>query len=162
AYYVDFKDRLLANTIGAGIVGNPVVLQNVGGVKTKGAELGVRWSFASSWAWYNSLSYNDSTYGDDVVSYSVATNGSTVKTVVPTNGKTVVDAPKVLFKSEFGYDDGTLFGKLGLDYTGKRYFTYTNDLLTVGDGNGNVDSYAVLNLGIGYRLAMSGTGFMKN
>jgi iron complex outermembrane receptor protein len=159
-YYVDFKDRLLANTIGAGIVGNPVVLQNVGAVQTKGAELGARWAFATHWSWYNSLSINDSKYKDNVVSYQVV-NGATVKTVVPTSGKTVVDAPKTLFKSQFGYDDGSFFAKLGLDYTGKRYFTYTNDLLTAGDGNGNVASYTIFDLGVGYRLT-KGLGFVKS
>jgi iron complex outermembrane receptor protein len=159
-YYVDFKDRLLANTIGAGIVGNPVVLQNVGGVETKGAELGVRWALAANWSWYNSLSLNDSKYKDDVVSNSIV-NGAVVTAIVPTSGKTVVDAPKTLLKSEFGYDDGRLFAKLGLDYTGKRYFTYTNDLLTAGDGNGKVDSYTILNLGLGYRFTES-PGFLKN
>ena len=41
---VDFKDRLLVNTIGAGIVGNPTALQNVGDVETQGAEVGMRWA----------------------------------------------------------------------------------------------------------------------
>ena len=58
AYLVNLKDRLLVNSIGAGIVGNPTALQNVGDVKTTGAELGVRWEFMNNWSWYTSLSYN--------------------------------------------------------------------------------------------------------
>ena len=150
-YYVDFKDRLLANTIGSGIVGNPVVLQNVGGVKTKGAEFGALWSFRPSWNWYNSLSYNDSTYSDDVIKNTIVA-GLPVTVVTPISGKTVVDAPKTLFRSELGYDDGRVFGKLGLNYTGKRYFTYLNDR--------SADSYAVLNLGGGYRF--ENLGSVKN
>jgi iron complex outermembrane receptor protein len=72
----------------------------------------------------------------------------------------VVNAPKTLFKSQFGYDDGNLFAKLDLDYTGKRYFTYTNDLNVAGDGRGSVDAYTLLNLGAGYRLSR-GLGFLK-
>jgi len=143
-YYVDFKDRLLTNTVGAGIVGNPTVLQNVGDVETTGAELGVLWAFADDWSWYNSLSYNQSEYQDDVVSVAII-DGLPVTTITPTGGKNVVDTPQELFKSELGYDNGTFFGKLGLDYVGERYFTYTNI-------DGKVDSYAVFNLGLGYRL----------
>ena len=144
-YYVDFKDRLLANTIGAGIVGNPVVLQNVGGVETKGAEIGALWSFRSDWTWYNSLSYNDSTYKDDVVSVTIdPISGLPVTTITPTKGKTIVDAPKTMLRSEVGYDNSRWFGKLGASYTGKRYFTYLNDQ--------NAGAYTVLNIGGGYRF----------
>ncbi len=156
-YYVDFKDRLLVNTIGSGIVGNPTVLQNVGDVQTQGAEIGVRWAFMEDWSWYNSLSYNESEYQDDVLRVDIVA-GVPVTTIIPTGGKTVVDSPKELLKSELSYDNGTYFGKLGLDYTGKRYFTYTNDLSTVGDGAGNVSSYTVLNLGLGYRFRDFGFG----
>ena len=158
-YYVDFKDRLLTNTIGAGIVGNPTVLQNVGDVQSQGAELGVRWVFADDWNWYNSVSYNQSEYQNDVVSVAIVL-GVPVTTLTPTGGKTVVDTPKELFKSELSYDNGTIFGTLGVDYTGKRYFTYTNDLTTVGDGAGSVGSYTVLDLGLGYRF--KDFGFGKN
>ena len=83
-----------------------------------------------------------------------------VTTITPTGGKTVVDAPKEMLKSEIGYDDGRFFGKLGVDYSGERFFTYTNDLVTVGDGAGKVDSYTVFNFALGYRL--SDLGFGKN
>lgn len=152
-YHVDFKDRLLAYAPGAGIVGNPAVLQNVGNVETNGAELGLNWRIARTWSWYNSLSLNDSKYKDNVVDASG-------RIVTATSGKAVVNAPKTLFKSQFGYDDGNLFAKLDLDYTGKRYFTYTNDLNVAGDGRGSVDAYTLLNLGAGYRLSR-GLGFLK-
>ena len=164
-YFVEFKDRLVGNTLCSGIVGCPVVLQNVGDVETKGAELGVRWSFADDWSWYNSVSYNDSEYQDDVVS----TNTLGQETVIPTGGKQVVDTPKELFKSELSYDNGTFFGKLGLDYTGERFFTYTNSMCDPrtgplfptpcsADGQGKVDSYAIFNLSVGYRLKNLGFG----
>jgi iron complex outermembrane recepter protein len=150
-YYVDFKDRLLGISVGSGIVGNPSVQQNVGDVETKGAEIGARWAFAEDWSWYTSLSYNESEYKDDVI------NGLGV-VLAATAGKTVVDAPKELFKSELGYDNGTIFGKLGVNYTGKRYFTYTNDLSTVDDGAGSVPSYTVFDMNLGYRFRDFGFG----
>ncbi len=118
-YYVDFKDRLLGNTIGAGIVGNPVVLQNVGDVRTNGAELGVRWAFMDDWSWYTSLSYNQSEYQDDVTRIDLGEGGVPITTIIPTGGKKVVDAPQELLKSELSYDNGTIFGKLGVDFTGE-------------------------------------------
>ena len=144
-YLVDFKDRLLAYAPGSGIQGNPTVLQNVGKVRTKGAELGLRWAVTSNWNWYNSLSFNDSTYRDNVTDAAGAI-------VAATSGKQVVDAPKVLLKSEFGYDDGHALAKIGLDHTGKRYFTYTNDLAVAGDGKGYVGSYTTLDFSAGYRF----------
>lgn len=179
-YYVEFKDRLLVNTIGSGIVGNPNVLQNVGDVESKGAEFGARWAFADDWTWYNSVSYNDSQYQDDVVSVTVAAGPPVVTTTTtrPTGGKQVVDTPKELFKSELSYDNGTYFGKLGLDYTGERYFSYTNSICNpaivtispppvpppaapcIADGNAKVDSYALFNLSLGYRF--KDFGFGKN
>jgi iron complex outermembrane receptor protein len=151
-YYVEFKDRLLGIQAGSGIVGNPTVQQNVGGVKTKGVEVGARWQISPSWSWYNSLSYNQSEYQDDVVD----ANGVVL---AATKGKTVVDAPEELFKSELSYDNGAFFGKLGLDYTGERYFTYTNDLVAnSGDGLGKIDSYTLLDMALGYRLKDFGIG----
>ncbi len=158
-YYVDFKDRLLGISVGSGIVGNPSVQQNVGDVETKGAEIGARWAFAEDWSWYTSLSYNESEYKDDVI------NGLGV-VLAATAGKTVVDAPKELFKSELSYDNGTIFGKLGVDYTGERYFTYTNSLCNPsappcpanGDGNGKVDAYTVFDMNLGYRFRDFGFG----
>lgn len=167
-YYVDFKDRLLGNTIGAGIVGNPVVLQNVGDVQTKGAELGVRWAFMDDWSWYTSLSYNESRYQDDVTRIDLGEGGIPITTIIPTGGKHVVDAPQELLKSELSYDNGTIFGKLGVDFTGERYFTYTNSLCNPlappcppdGDGQGKVKSYTVANMSLGYRF--KDFGFGKN
>ena len=158
-YYVDFKDRLLVLTVGNGIVGNQNILQNVGGVRTKGAELGIDWHIAPNWGWYNSLSYNDSTYQDNVVTHTVVPvvpatippTFTTVTTITPTEGKTVVDAPKSLFKSELSYDDGHAFGKLAIDCTGSRFFTYTNDQ--------QVAAYTLVNLSAGYHWA--DIGFAK-
>lgn len=133
-YHVDFKDRILGIQQGAGIVGNPTVLANVGKVQTNGAEAGLSWSPARNLNWVNSISYNNSQYKD-----SFSTNG----VLVPVSGKQVVDAPKVMFKTELGYDNGVYFGRIAANYTDKRYYTYLND--------NSVDAYTLWNASAGYR-----------
>ncbi len=144
-YYVSFENRLFGVTQGSGIQGNPSALSNVGGVTAKGFELAADWTFAPDWSLFASYAYNDSTYDDDT------RNGDGV-VVARTGGKTTVDTPEHLLKSELGYDNGSLFGRLSLSYVGKRYFTYENDT--------GVPSHMVGDLAVGYRL--SGPGLLKD
>ncbi|MDE2092222.1 MAG: TonB-dependent receptor [Burkholderiales bacterium] len=139
AYIVSFHDRLLGVQQGAGIVGNPTVLSNVGGVRTLGLEAALSVRLAPGLSWYNSLSQGRSTYRNDVVS-----NGVTYATA----GKRVTDAPDSMVKSILGYDNGRLFGNVGLDYMSKRYYTYLND--------GSVPSRTLFNLSGGYRTRSLG------
>ncbi|MDC8784344.1 TonB-dependent receptor [Roseateles koreensis] len=134
AYLVNFHDRLLGVQQGAGIVGNPTVLSNVGGVRSIGLEAALSLRLSTHIDWYNSLSLSNSTYRDNVVS-----NGS----VVATSGKHVTDSPDTMFKSILGYESGSLFGNVGLDYMSKRYYTYLNDSA--------VPSRTLVNLNGGYR-----------
>jgi iron complex outermembrane recepter protein len=146
-YHVDFKDRLVGITQGPGIVGNPSVLANVGGVTTKGIEAALTWRPTEQLTWFNSLSYNDSKYDDDYTT----TNGAGVQTVVPVKGKRVVDTPEVLFKSELGFERGSFFAHADVSYVDERFYTYLNE--------GGVDSYTLLNAGFGYRF--SGLGIVE-
>jgi iron complex outermembrane receptor protein len=128
AYMVDFKDRLLGVTQGSGIQGNPTVLSNVGGVRTKGLEAALSLRLMPGVSWYNSLSLSNSTYRDDVVSKDANNNTVTVATA----GKHVVDAPDTMLKSILSYDDGHWFGNFGMDYMSKRYYSYLNDAAVSG------------------------------
>ena len=139
AYVVNFRNRLLGVQQGAGIVGNPTVLSNVGGVRTLGLEAALSVRLAPGLSWYNSVSQSRSTYRNDVLS-----NGVTIAT----SGKRVVDAPDSMIKSILGYDNGRLFGNIGLDYMSKRYYTYLND--------GSVPSRTLFNLSGGYRTKSLG------
>lgn len=132
-YSVDFKDRLLKIS-SVGIVGAPSVFANVGRVQTNGFQADALWSITRNFKWFNSFSYNDSQYKDNY------TNGGVV---VATAGKTVVDAPKVMFSSEIAYEYAGYFASLNGKYTGKRYYTYLND--------GQVPSYTVFDLTAGYK-----------
>ena len=134
AYLVNFRDRLLGVQAGAGIVGNPTILSNVGGVRSTGVEGALSVRLTPSVNWFNSLSLSNSTYRDNVIS-----GGN----LVAISGKHVVDAPDTMLKSILGYDDGRLSGSLGIDYMSQRYFSYLNDA--------KVPSHTLVNLSVGYR-----------
>ncbi len=138
-YFVKFEDRLLGFSTGAGIIGNPSVIQNVGGVETKGLELAGSYDLADDWTLYGSYAYNDSQYEEDV------RNPTTNAVIQATGGKTVVNAPEHLFKADLGYDNGELYGQLSVAYTGSRYFSYVN--------TAEVDAYTLVDLSAGYRFS---------
>ncbi len=117
-YHIDFKDRLLVITPCAGVVSCPNQIANVGRVKSQGAEYTFVWQPTENLQWFNSATYNSAHYENNYV------NG----TLVEVKGKTVVDSPKKMLSSEITYKFGGDFtAKLGAKFTGRRYYTYTND-----------------------------------
>ena len=125
-YYVNFRNRLLGLATGAGIVGNPAVLQNVGAVRSYGLELAGEARIVDHLNLFVSYSYNDSTYRNDV-------RNAVGTLIAATSGKTVVDSPRHLAKLDLTYDQGAgPFGRIGVNYMSKRYFNYENDR-SVGD-----------------------------
>ncbi len=140
-YYVNFRNRLLAVTVGAGIQGNPPILQNVGDVRSLGIEATGDLRLGSGFGAFVSYSYNDSTYRDNVVNAAGTL-------LAATKGKTVVDAPKHLLKGELTYDLGGFKARIGANYMSKRYFTYTNDQ--------SVEGRVVVDATIGYEFEMAG------
>lgn len=136
-YYVNFRNRLLGISTGAGIVGNPAVLQNVGNVRAIGFEAAGEYRLGGGLSVFASYSYNDTTYRNDVVN-------SVGAVLAATNGKTVVDAPKHLIRGELAYDSDGLFGRVGVNYMSRRFFTYTNDQ--------SVPGRALVDATLGYRL----------
>lgn len=135
AYLVNFHDRLLAVQPGSGIQGNPVVLSNVGGVRSYGLEAALSLRLMPGVTWFNSLSESSSKYQSDIVSGG---------TTYATNGKNVVDAPSTMLRSILGYDDGRLFGDFGVDVMSRRYYSYTNDA--------SVGGRTLVNVSGGYRF----------
>lgn len=136
AYLVKFRDRLLNVASGPAIVGNPSILQNVGSVRAVGIEAAGDWKITREASLYVSYTYTDATYRDDVV------DGAGRVTLL--NGKTVIDAPKHMARGEFTYDSGQIFGRVGVNYMSKRFFTYTNDQ--------SVGSRAIADAALGYRF----------
>ncbi|MES2130071.1 MAG: TonB-dependent receptor [Pseudomonadota bacterium] len=138
-YHADFKDRLLNVATCAGIAGCPSTFVNVGKVATSGLEAIAVWKFTRELSWFNSATFNDSTYKSNYL------DGS--KTVAVA-GKQVVDAPRTLFQTEVGYDNAEWSARLGGKYTAKRYYTYVND--------GAVPSYWVANFNAAYKMKSVG------
>lgn len=136
-YYVKFTNRLLASSISATVVGNQNVLQNVGGVSSRGVEAAANWKFAAFWSLYGSWAYNDATYDDDVQPLGGA--------IVATKGKQVVASPKHVGNVELNYDDGTMWGQATAHYRSRRYYSYLNDATLPGAVN--------VNLSAGYRFS---------
>lgn len=135
AYYVDFEDRLLAIQQGSAIIGAFNALANVGSVRSVGIEAGLNWQPTEVLNWYNSASYNSTTYEDDFQSGS---------TLVRVAGKNVVDTPELMFTSELGLESEELFAKIAYKYTDSRFYTFLND--------GSVDAFSMLNFSVGLKL----------
>ncbi|WP_327195034.1 TonB-dependent receptor, partial [Sphingomonas sp. LH128] len=125
AYWVDFNNRLLQyNPCPTNQQQNPGCgnsFHNAGSVTSKGVELGVLWKPLPWLNWYNSASYNKSTYDDDL-------NWCTTTCVIKkTAGKQQVDTPKEMLASVLTLKQGGFSASVQGKYTGRRYYTYTND-----------------------------------
>ena len=141
-YYVDFSNRILATQTGAGIVGNPVVLANVGSVRSVGAEAGLTWQIIEPVTLTASYAYNDSTYRDNVV------NAAGVITQA-IDGKTVVDSPKHIGNVELALALDGFYASANGNFMSKRFFTYSNDK--------SVPGRAIFDAKVGYRFASLGS-----
>ena len=135
-YYVKFHDRLLVISQCAGIVGCFSGLANVGSVTSYGVEAAGTYHITDAVSLFGSYAYNNSKYDDDVAN---ATGPAT-----PTAGKTVVDSPRHIVNGDVGYDNGSLFGHLGVNYMSKRFYTFLNDA--------SVPSRVVADANVGYRF----------
>ncbi len=121
AYHVDFNNRLLNISPGGSLIAataGAALLANVGGVTTNGVEFSNTLHLFDRLSWYNAVSYNQSTYNS---------NYSDGDTLIQTAGKTVVDTPRLLYKSDLSYKTPRYQVRLNADYLSTRYFTYTND-----------------------------------
>lgn len=121
AYHVDFSNRLLNVAPGGSLIAatsNAAVLSNVGGVTMNGVELSGTLTLGRSLRWQQALSYNRATYDDDYEH-----GGQRIATA----GKTVVDAPRWIYKNQLAYRQGPYAAHLQADYLSSRYYTYTND-----------------------------------
>ncbi len=152
AYKVDFNNRLLQyNPCPTNLQQNPGCgnsFHNAGGVTSKGVELGLLWTPLSWLSWYNSASYNKSTYDEDMA----WSTGATTSITLPTAGKQQVDTPKQMFASVLTVKQGGFSASLQGKFTGRRYYTWTNDQ--------SFGGYTTFDLGLGY--AFGGFGVLKN
>lgn len=122
-YAVRFDNRLLSlnpcSSIEAGTRPECITkFFNVGSVDSVGSELVFIWKPSEQFQWYNALSWNKSTYQDNYID-----SGREIQT----RDKRVVDVPDKMLSSELSYRSGPWLLSLSGKYTGKRYYTYTND-----------------------------------
>ena len=122
AYNVRFDNRLLQyNPCDSRQPVGPTCgnrFYNVGGVNSRGVEATFVWQPTSNLRWYNSASYNRSTYAGDYTQAGV---------VQHTRGKIQTDTPSKLFATQIDWNQGPWFASLRGKYTGERFYTYTND-----------------------------------
>lgn len=135
-YHVDFANRLAIIQNCPGIVGCPSSFANQGGVTSNGGEVSANWKVMPGLSWYNGVAYDRSTYNNNLVTGGVTYNLS---------GKTVIDTPKLTYKTQISFHKGGFYSDITLNYMGKRYFTYTNDE--------SVPSYKLVDLTAGYHFA---------
>jgi iron complex outermembrane receptor protein len=112
---------------------------NAGGQTSRGidAELGTHpWHHVSP---YISFEYLNATIDNDLAADS---------DYLPTKGKTAVRSPRVQAALGIAYDDGTIFGNLGVKYVDRQFSTFMNDE--------SIPEYATVDVGIGYRLPKIG------
>jgi len=145
-YWVKFDNRLLQyNPCPTNQQQNPGCgnsFHNAGSVTSKGVELGVLWKPLPWLNWYNSASFNKSTYNDDL-------NWCTTTCVLyRTAGKQQVDTPKQMIASVLTLKQGGFSASVQGKYTGRRYYTYTNDQSFAG--------YTTFDLGVGYDFGKVG------
>ncbi|WP_159980520.1 MULTISPECIES: TonB-dependent receptor [unclassified Novosphingobium] len=145
-YWVDFRNRLLQyNPCPTNQQQNPGCgnsFHNAGSVTSKGVELGVLWKPLPWLNWYNSASYNKSTYDEDL-------NWCTTTCVLKaTAGKQQVDTPKEMFASVITLKQAGFSASLQGKYTGRRYYTYTNDQ--------SFGGYTTFDIGLGYDFGTIG------
>ncbi|MEP9359469.1 TonB-dependent receptor [Sphingomonas sp. KR3-1] len=150
-YHVKFDHRLLQyNPCPTNQQQNPGCgnsFHNAGSVTSDGAELGILWKPTSWLNWYNSASLNKTTYDQNLV-WSLGTTTA----VLPTAGKQQVDTPKTMLASVLSVKQAGFSASLQGKYTGRRYYTYTND-----------QSFApvtTFDFGMGYDFGT--LGFVKN
>jgi len=146
-FHVNFSNRLLAFSQGAGVEGKASVLSNAGGVTTNGVDGSVSIHITPELTFYNGATWNKSTYDDNVVTAS----GTCPKQYLESDGVTcinikgliTVDTPEFLYKTAVDYNKSGAFLHFGGEYMSKRYFTYSDD--------GSVGGRFLADAGAGYK-----------
>jgi iron complex outermembrane receptor protein len=151
AYTIDYRNRLLGIALCPQTVTCATGFGNVGSVRSAGVEAVVTTTFNENLNLFASTTFNSSKFGDDYLS-----NQNDPNSRVATKDKFVQDAPQVMANVSLAWTQGKFGATLGGRFLGERYFTYTNDLNTAGDGEGKVPSYFVSDLSARYRLGTFG------
>ncbi|WP_420238101.1 TonB-dependent receptor [Telmatobacter bradus] len=143
-FHVNYFDRLVSFGQGCEGCGVASTLGNAGSVTTNGVDGAVTLELGPLFTLYNSVTWNRSTY-DDNVNYTDS-NGNAAD--YATAGKVNVDTPEFLYKSSLEVHKSGAFARLGDDFMSKRYYTYLND--------NSVPNRFLTEFGAGYKRASLG------
>lgn len=137
-YHADFSNRI--QNLTSGPITDPVSTPiDVGGVSMYGVDAALTLRPIKNLSITNSISYNHSTYDNNIVSEGV-TYGLA--------GKKVVAFPQLMYKADISYNYGPATVYANANYMSKRYFSYVNDM--------SVPGYWLTSLGASYRFGKVG------
>lgn len=146
-YDIKYQDRIIALTNPDPLVVASEIYQNVGDIKTRGAEVSGMWRPADGWRLGASLTWNKSEFQDDY--YGYRDDGSGIQDVLrPVKGNEVPDAPKFMVSFNGGWEGEHFFANWDTKYTGKRYGDTMN--------TDRVDSTFITNGSLGYKGGSEG------
>lgn len=118
AYRANFSNRLQSLT--GGTLAQPVsTVVNVGGVTMNGVDGSATIGPFKGVSITNSISYNHSTYDNNV---------EELGEVYAFKGKKAVNYPQLMYKANLTYTYKGLMAHFDATYTSKRYFSYLNDM----------------------------------
>ncbi|MBO1324836.1 TonB-dependent receptor plug domain-containing protein [Acetobacter sp. TBRC 12305] len=138
AYRINFFNRL--QQITTGNIVNPVAtVMNVGNITTNGVDAAITLRPVNGLSWTNSISYNHSTYDNNLNSQGVTYH---------TKGQQVVAYPRIMYKTSAIYDYGPMEATIDASWTSQRNLSYT--------GDAKVPSYWMSNFGLRYRFGNLG------
>jgi iron complex outermembrane recepter protein len=136
-YRVNFSNRL--QTISFGPIINPTTaVQNVGGVTTNGVEASATINPFRGVSFFNSVSYNRSTYDDNLTTSSGTYH---------LRGKSVPNYPTLMYKTSLEFERGPYEAHVDGSYVAHRYLSYLNDA--------SVPGYFIASLGARYTVRPS-------
>ncbi|NHO32595.1 TonB-dependent receptor [Acetobacter fallax] len=140
-YHSDARNRLQAAT--EGTITDPISTVVPTTVHMNGVDAAVTLTPVKGLAIYNSVSYNHSTYGGNIV---------TPDQIYYTKGKKIVNYPQFMYKANLSYRWKKLEVHFDVHYYSKRYFSYVNDT--------SVPGYWLASSGARYDFGQ--VGFAKN
>lgn len=141
-YHIDYQNRIIALTDPDPLVIASEIYQNVGDIKTDGAEISGLWRPAEGWRLGASLSYNKSEFKDNY--YGYRDDGSGIQDVPRlSKGNEVPDSPKIMLSFNGGWEGEHFFANWDAKYTGKRYGDTMN--------TDRVDATFIANGSVGYK-----------
>ena len=144
-YYVDYKDRILQLQNPDPFRVGEDIYQNVGSIKTYGAELATFWNPTKQWRLGGNVSLNNSKFQNDYVTGDTDANGNPSTRIVPVKGNVVPDTPYTQVVANATYKFAPFFVGGEAKFTGRRSSSTT--------GMESIEAYTIVNLNAGFKGA---------